>query len=231
MSSFTNTNSKTARIGDCEVCDATNIVVIIAHGNILMCESCKTNDDALTTKNKEIKQIVQSSNQVDESIQIKTDLFNAGTVAAIELRGAIDADDTIPADQKDYAYAKLCLIRFQHFQKVVFEQRQELLARENEMRAWQVQTQTAAGKLRSEYRDQFRSVDVSYQPAVVKVVKPASSTGKTGKKKFNKQELFDAAKKFNVPADGVRMVMVSRNMTASTAAEFLARQMGLLEAK
>jgi hypothetical protein len=218
-------SNQSKKIGDCEICDSTNTVIVMAHGNIWMCESCKKTDDELTIRNKEINSLIQSST-LDAGVQIKTDLFNAATVASIELKGAIDADESIPADKKDYFYAKVCLERFQHFQKVVFEQRQELLVRENEMRAWQVQTQTAAGKLRSEYREQFRSVDVSYQPTPVKIVK--SNSGKS-KGEAKTSDVIEAAKKFNVPASGIKMILLShKGMSPEAAAKKLAEQMGLL---
>jgi hypothetical protein len=211
--------NKAVRIGDCEVCDKVNIEITVEHGNITMCANCAADEKAAVSKSQAAQSIITASAKIDESIQIKTDIFVTKTTALVELRGAIEADDTIPADKKEYTYAKICLERFQHLQKVVFEQRKELLEKENEMRLWQVNAQEAAGKLRAEARAEFKALDISYQP-----ITPATPKPKAGKSPatYKKEELVTAAKKHNVPADVVRMTMISKNLTAENAAKYVA---------
>lgn len=206
--------------GDCECCDSTAVDVTLQHGNMWMCAAC-------SEKEKVATKLIEESKIIDSSIVVKADIYNAKTVAAIELRGAIQADSTIPDDQKEYAYAKACFERFQRIQKVIFDKRQELLDNENELRMWQVNVQTTAGKLRSEYREQFKMLDVSYQPVSItkksKSVKPVKSG-----KSFDKAALFAAAKKYDVPAAGVQSIILSRNMSAEDAAVTLAKLLGKL---
>lgn len=204
--------------GDCECCDSVGVDVTFQHGNMWMCASCIEKEMTAT-------QLLADSKVIDQSITVKADIYNASTVAAIELRGAIEADSSIPQDQKEYAYAKACMERFQHTQKVIFEKRQELLKNENELRMWQVNVQTTAGKLRSEFREQFKMLDVSYQPVTPKTTKPkAVKTSKT----FAKEAVNDAAKKYKVPASAIQMMVISRNgMSPDAAGKELAEKLGI----
>jgi hypothetical protein len=206
--------------GDCECCDSVAVDVTLQHGNMWMCAACSTKEQVAT-------QLIEQSKTIDSAIVVKADIYNAKTVAAIELRGAIEADSSIPDDQKEYAYAKACFTRFQNMQKVIFDKRQELLDNENELRMWQVNVQTTAGKLRAEYREQFKMLDVSYQPVSItkknKSVKPV----KAGKA-FDKAAVFEFAKKYDVPASGIQSIVISRNMSPENAAKELAKIMGKL---
>lgn len=221
------------KMGECEVCPKTDLKITCTYGNIWMCDECIEKERKLTEENMKPENVqarvnatLHQSSKIDESIQVKTDLFNAATVASVELKAAIDNDENIPADQKQYVYANACLERFQKFQKTVFDQRQELLETENKMRMWQMQVQQAASSLRAELREKFKQFDVNYQPAPPKTVKPASP--KTGKK-FQKEDVRKFAAQFKVPEAAVQMLVVARNMTPEAAAKHLAIQMGLIK--
>lgn len=221
------------KIQDCEVCSNTAIKTTCTYGNIWMCDECIEKERKLTEENMKPENVqarvnatLHAAAKIDESIVVKTDLFNAATVASVELKAAIDNDENIPADQKQYVYANACLERFQKFQKVVFDQRQELLENENKMRMWQTQVQQAASTLRGELREKFKQFDVNYQPIPPKTVKPAAP--KTGKK-FQKEEVRKHAAQYKVPEAAVQMLVVAKNMTPEAAAKHLAIQMGLIK--
>lgn len=230
------THSYQPKIGDCETCTKTAIRISVHYGNMWMCDECWNKEQALTAENMKpenqtarvnaVNAILTQAAKIDESIQVKTDLFNAATVASVELKAAIENDPNIPADQKQYVYANACLERFQNFQKIVFDQRQELLETENKMRMWQTQVQQAASTLRAELREKFKQFDVNYQPAPPKTVKPASP--KTGKK-FQKEDVRKFAAQYKVPEAAVQMLVVAKNMTPEAAAKHLAIQMGLIK--
>lgn len=209
------------KIDDCEVCDKKQIPVTLMHGNILMCSECKEKEMQVVTRIKEATQLIDESRKIDSSIQLKQDIYLAKTVPAVELRGAIEANAEIPADQKEYAFAKECMTRFKNLQKVIFEERQALLEKENELRMWQVNVQTAAGKLRAEKRLEFKELDVTYQPTPITTKVKTTKPVKPGTKKFDKTALFEAAKKYNVPAAGVQSLVISKNMSAEDAAKHL----------
>lgn len=208
--------------GDCECCDSTAVDVTLQHGNMWMCATC-------SEKEKVATKLIEESKVIDSSIQVKADIYNAKTVAAIELRGAIEADSTIPADQKEYVYAKMCYDRYKHIQEVIFNQRKELIANENEMRMWQVNVQTTASKLRTEQREQFKTLDSSYQPVPQKT--PKSRPIRTPKA-VQREEIHEAARKYGIPQlhNAIKMMVQTRaGMSADGAARDLAQKLGLLK--
>ncbi len=222
------TQTKQSKKGDCEVCDKPGVDVWPTPGNIDMCADCKAEDDAIRSKASTVGNIIEHSVKVDTSIEVKSDLFNAATVAAVELKAAIENDESIPADQKEFKYAQMCYDRFLHFQKVAFEKHQEYIAVENEKRAWQVQTQTIAGKLRSEYRDHFKNLNVNYAPTPVKAIKEVAKTRKP-KTAAKVSESREAAAKYKVDSTLVHMMVTKRNMSAEDAAKELSLIPGMVK--
>jgi len=207
--------------GECDCCPKVDCTVFTVNG-MKMCDDCKAKNDAAVAQAVEVNSMLSQSRAVDASIQIKVDIFQAATTSAIELKGAIDHDENIPAEQKDYVMAQESLKRFQHLQKVIFDARQELLNRENELRAWQTQVQQFAGKLRAEQKEQFRNFDISYQPVPVKSVKPTTAKA-SNKPKLN--DIKEMAAKYGVPAAGVSMIAAARHLSAEGAAKYLAETM------
>lgn len=210
-------------IGDCEVCDRVDIEVWQMHGNIMMCQDCKTKEETVQSKIDNI--VIHNSRMVDTSIELKQDIFNAKTVALQELRSAFEHDENIPSDKKEYEYAKECLLRLQGLQKAIFEERQSLLDKENEARAIQTAIQTSAGKLREDLRAQFKLQDITYQP-VVKTIKPKKPHAPSVTSKGKLNEVKEAAKKYGVDPIGVQAMVVSRHMSADDAAREFARMLG-----
>lgn len=210
--------------GECECCDKVDVTVYVTTGNIRMCSDCKEKQDAAVQQAASVNTMIVASRSIDANIQIKTDIFQAATVAAVELKGAIDADEAIPADQKNYIMAQESLKRYQNLQKVIFEERQALLVKENELRMWQTQVQNFAGKLRAEQKEQFRNFDINYQPQTPKSVKPAKA--KSVKVTAKAADIIEAAAKYNVPSSAVAMVANARNLTAEGAAKYLAETLG-----
>lgn len=219
--------------GDCECCTTTDTQLYQMHGNILMCRDCMEREQAAINASrdgmKSAQTMMNDSRVVDSSIKLKSDVFLAKTTAAIELRAMIEQDDTIPATEKEYAYAKEMMLRFKNLQKAIFEMRTELNEKENEMRMWQVNTQTAAGKLHEKYRAEFHELDVNYRPTPI-VKKVQTTKPVRTAKSFDKVALADACKKYGIPEHAaiVRMMMVSRNgLSADNAAKELADKMGI----
>jgi len=214
------------KTANCEVCEAVNVPVYRMPGNIEMCESCKASEEAATQRSVEAINLITESKKIDSLIELKSDVFNAATVSAPELRAAIENNQDIPANMKDFEFAKQCFERFKHMQQVIFQQRVELQEKEAEMRVWQANVQTAAGKLREEYKAQFKAIDIAYQPQTptIKKIKSAATSGKgnkPGTKTFNKKACDEAAAKYGVPAFGVQSMAVSRNLSYEDAAKEL----------
>lgn len=204
--------------GVCETCAVTDEQVLTKNHGDMMCASCIALENAAQARTDDAKRMLAETRKIDAAIEVKMDVFTATTMAAKEVKAAIDNNDEIPADRKDYAMAEESLRRFKHLQEVILGQRQELIAKENELRAWQTQVQEFAGKLHTAEKEKYKNFDVSYVPA--KPVKPVKVSS-TPSKKFVKAELGPACTKYNVPAHGVQMMAVQRNMTAMDAAKEL----------
>jgi len=201
------------------------------HGNMWLCETCKDREIRAMEQSAEMKRIVESSRKQDESIKVIPEIILAKSVALPQLQAAIQADDSIPADQKDYAYVKAIEARVIHFQSVVSAQMKSLNEAQNELRMWQTNGQTAAGKLREELRAQFKSLDVNYiPPKQPKIKKAASSPKASGKKSFDRAACNEAAAKWKVPAAQVQGIYYSKaEYSYDDAAQHLARLLGLIQ--
>lgn len=204
--------------GDCECCDRTDIVVTLMHGNMHMCDECIAREVSATAAIK----TVDDARKVDESIEIKQDVWNAATVPFIELKAAIDNNPTVPADQKDYALVKEASSRIDRMTAAIFAQEAEIMKLKNERHAWLTNVQVAASKLRADIRAQFKQYDVNYQPAPI-TKKSKSATPVKSPKTFAKEEVNTAAKKYNVPASAVQMIILSKNISAEEAAKLYAQ--------
>jgi hypothetical protein len=211
--------------GDCDCCDSVNIVITMRH-DMKMCDDCIAKEDAVVPTIQSVDALIQQSRKMDDAIQLKQDVFNATSVAAIEIHAAIMNDPSIPDDQKDFMVVKELFRRQQHLQEVLFNERQSILQHESEMRAWQVQTQEFAGKLRAELRAQFKVVDINYQPVTPKSPKTAKAPKpSTGRTRPNTKEVTEAAAKYGVVASMVAMVCDTRKLSPEAAAKFLAEKL------
>ena len=202
--------------GTCEVCDKVTEVFSMYGGKMDMCAECKASEEEVVLQSKSAEKVIADMRGVDESLTLKQDLFNASTIPIVELKAVIWADESIPQEKKQYVYTTECTRHFEASQKRVFEKRQAVVEEENTQRAWQVAAQTAAGALTAAEREHFKKLNVSYQPATVKSVKPAKS--KAPSKNYKGSEYRDAAAKYNVPVDAVRMIALQRNLNAEDAA-------------
>jgi len=204
--------------GDCDCCPTSVGVILYELNGMKMCEGCYTQNMSATERALSANEMVQKSRTIDASIEIKPDVFRATTVAAIDVMAAIQHDASIPEADKNYAMALESLRRFQHMQKVVFDLKAELNAKENEMRAWQVQIHTFAAKVEGARKEIFKNHNMNYQPKSAPKPRTQSAKAPSTFKKPTKVELFDAAQKYNVPMAMVAMTANARNMTAEEAA-------------
>jgi hypothetical protein len=213
---------------DCEACPNTEIMCS-EHFGMMLCDECVDKQNSATS-------ILAESKVIDSTIVVKADLFNAATVAAVELKGAINADDSIPEEAKDIKYTEECYARFKHMQEVIFQttaQANEIMARldaqKSELRMWQVQVQTSASTLVAEYREKFKSLTIDI-PAPVKATKTTIKSASKSPKapKFDHMGVKAAAAKYNVPASGIQTLVYSKHMTPEAAGKHLAELMGLL---
>lgn len=218
------TNRKTVK-GDCETCAATDVDLTLMHGNMLMCAACVVEENKAT---KNATQVVIESRTRDAAIELKQDLFNAGTVSFVELQAAIENNAEIPAERKQFAIMTEVAERIKKLDSVIFAEESALLTKKNERHALLVNAQNVAARLHEKEREQFKQYDVNYKPQVVKSVKPKAVKAPT--KKFDKAALYAACKKYNVEAfaSQVQGIVVSQNKSYDDAAKHMAELMGLL---
>ena len=74
---------------DCECCTDSKDVMCSEHFGMWMCAICVDKQDTCKT-------LVETAIKIDTTIELKADIFNAGTVEAMQVRAAIWANDDIP---------------------------------------------------------------------------------------------------------------------------------------
>lgn len=222
------------KIDDCDACPKQDVEVW-SLDNMLLCADCRAKQ--LDAKNAAarlpvaVESLIAKSQKQDASIQVKADIFNAATVSFIELKAAVDNDENVPADQKEFEFVKLVAERIKKFNEVIFADEAALNEKKNERHAWHTQMKEFANKLREDQRAKLKQFDINYTPSSPKAVgaiKTSKPTGPKKKKSFTITELKAAAGKYNLPYAQVQSIVISRNMTPTDAAEHLAQLMGLV---
>lgn len=214
-------------IGDCEVgsfCNnATNVEVTREHGNIMMCSICREHEIKAIERDNAAKATISQFQQASASVQIKQDVFNAKTVAAIELRGAIENNSEIPAESKELAFMEECKTHVLHFKQVVFDLQTSLADAQNSLAMWQTQGQMSAGKVRVEARKGYELFDVNYHPEPGKKIKPVKVPVPHVSAKQTTKDAREAAAKYNLPDyHMVHMWASSNHISHDEAAKQLA---------
>jgi ribosomal protein L20A (L18A) len=169
------------------------------------------------------------ASQVDQSIQIIQDIFNAETVAIVDIKSAIDSDTAIV--EKHMTLAKVIEERHSHFQDVISAARDTMIEAQSKQRAIQQYYNDLANKLRIVQRAEIKLKDVNYKIPDKKISKPKAPSIK----KFNKAELIKVAgvisKEFpHIPANlimpNLQSLVISRNMNVEQAANVLRGMFG-----
>lgn len=236
--------------GQCEVCDKDNIRVVEHYGNMWFCPECwqlevkasienmaplaqdarvQAYKDSYTTR------VIETAKVLDESVEVKSDIFNAATHSIDEMKKAIDADASI--ENKPYALAEFVISRAEHFKKVIFDAQNALIEANTNQKAIQVYLNNLANKLRADEREKLKIADISYQPAKIKAkVAKISTTGtsskvqkdkpkKVEKVKIDKAEIRRVAATLGIDEFTLQMIVVSKGCTVEQAAAVIRRKM------
>jgi hypothetical protein len=221
--------SNKAVIGDCEASHfdglGVNVEITMTHGNMWLCAACLTKENEATARSKAAIQVVEDARKKDSQVELKQDLFNAGTVSFIELSAAIEANAEIAPDKKNDAIMAEVANRIEKLTAAIFAEEASLVAKKNERHALLVNAQRIAASLHESEKAKYPQFDINYKPQVKTSSKP--KLVKT-RKPFDKAALYDAAKKYGVPAPQVQAIIVAQNKSAEDAAKHLATIMGLL---
>jgi hypothetical protein len=214
------------KTGDCEVCtrpEGIEAKLTLMHGNIWMCPTCCEEDTTLTTQTA--KNVIDFSRKIDTQVVLKQDVFNAGTISFIELQAAIENNAEIPAEKKNLSLMQEVAARIETLNAAIFSEEAALIAKKNERHALLINAQNVAARLHAVEREKFKQYDITYQPAKPKTTKPKAVKAPA---KFDKTAVFEAAKKYNVPAAQVQSLIVSKNLSAEDAAKHMATLLGLI---
>lgn len=227
---------RAADMHECDICGRL-VSVQLKYGNMLMCAECTDKEDKLYAESQkpeniaarielankpaaELNEVLKAAHDIDDSIQVRGDIFNAATVAIVDLKKAIDDDTNI--GNKPYALAEELKRRFEHYKTVVFELNQQIVEAGNTQKAIQVYLNQLANTLRAEEREKLKISDLSYQPAKVKPATPrAIKTTGTGKVKLDKVELRKYAAELGVSDTTLQMIVVSKGISVEAAAKMI----------
>ena len=235
---------------ECECCSNKTETVISAEGKktvvnelklfmtMWMCPSCVDKNKQLQAESESkadirvaaerersndviaVNAIIKQSQTIDAKIEVKTDIFNAETVALIEIQKSVQSDTAIPDDKKFPTIVEECLRKFQLYKEKIFANSQENVDLANKQNAIQKYLNEIKNKLTEAEREKYKLLDANYKPNQVKIAnKPINSPAKP--KKYDKAEIAKAAARANVPTSVIQMICVAKNMTPMQASDSL----------
>lgn len=221
-----NTKTQATNIPDeCDCC--TNPGPFVKFMSMKMCMECynKQKEHMSPAKQQERMDTVTNrrliDEKVDETLKVRTDIFNASTASILELKTRIENDETIT--NKPYAFAEELKNRFNHYKQVIFKAQEEMIDATSNQRAIQSYLNQVSNQLRASEREQLKLNDMAYQPKPVKPVSsgPDSKTVKPRKPRFDKDELNKAARETGLNAATIQMLCVSKGLTVDDAVKQL----------
>ena len=197
---------------ECDYCESTDSIKVIDGENI--CPSCLANHSSSNQAPININEVLTKSREIDNRVQVRTDLFNSATVAIVELKKSIDSDDSVV--NKPYALAIELQKRFNHFKSVIFELNEKVVEASNQQKAVQIYLNNLANSLQVEEREKLKLQDINYKPGVMKLpITP--KTIRLSKKRIDKKELREYAAKLGVAEFTLQMIVIQKNITVVDA--------------
>ncbi len=203
----------------CDICGASGECNLTSDDRLL-CPDCDYKDirnrtpDELNSRATEVR---RKFNEIDAGIQISTDIFNAKTIGIHQLKLAIDADTSVPADKKYFTLATAIDVRFTKLTEIIYGAKETVLHAENEQRAIQTYYNELGKKLRAEEKEKLRLRDATYVPITPDVKKtPRAPSIKKG---ANPNEVRAACVNAGVPEAVaiVSMLLVAKKCSIDEA--------------
>lgn len=203
-------------LATCEACPNVGDMQMYPDVNgMLLCNDCIAREESIRLSPESQQARVTSLNDViktDQSIKLRSDIFNAETVSIVAIKDIIDKDESIV--NKHFKLAEVITTRLNLFKKAIFEKSEELVELNNKQQAIQSYLNDLANKLRIDEREKIKLQDIEYKPISTKVTKPRTSVTP---KKFDKSEIRKYAVLANVPESVLQMVCIAKNMTPEQA--------------
>lgn len=207
-------------LATCETCD--NIGSVKLLGDIACCSDCYNKEIQATidyqSPDKQAERLENSqllrAKSIDAQVQLISDIFNAETVAIVDIKDIIDKDPSIT--NKPYALASMLTERYLHFKKAIFEMDEKKIELHNKQRAIHTYLNNLANQLRVEEREKLKISDINYQPSAPKLT---TSRVTPKKKAFDKVELAKYAGEAGLPLATFQMLCVQRNLSPEMMAK------------
>jgi hypothetical protein len=166
----------------------------------------------------ELNKILKQNQTVMSGIEVKTDIFNAETVAIVAISEAIKQDSSI--ENKAAKLAEVLLSNYQQYKEKIFANSAENVELVNKQNAIQKYLNELRNQLTEAEREKYKLLDINYKPNQVKIANKAiNSPAKP--KKYDKAEIVKAAQRANVPTSVIQMICVAKNMTPMQASDSL----------
>jgi len=238
------------KFGECEAGNSesscfgrTDVKITCHYGNMWFCDECwdkeiKTSQEHMSPENQAKRvdayrssvesKVIQASRVIDSSIRVKSDIFNAATIAIVNIKKSIDENPEVT--NKPYALAEELMKRFGHFTKVIFDGNQQIseIAKQisaagTNQQAIQIYLNQMANQLRAEEREKLRIADINYKPQPVTKVAKIKTSGTARKGKLDIKELQKYAKDVGVELFTLQMFCVQKGVTPEMGANMLRR--------
>jgi len=160
---------------------------------------------------------LKRAKEIDNTVQTRSDVFNAETVSIAEIESAIGLDESIPREQKYFKLGEFVTERINKFKKSIFEKQSELVDEVNRLNANQIYLNDLKNKLSVEEREKLKLKDINYKP------QPASKPKVSRQviKKFDKADLKKWALVAGMPESVVQTICIQKNYTPEQASNYL----------
>jgi len=221
------------RIHKCEVCENRSPKVMFL--TMLMCQECYQEQKAAQEENEsgaeqrviesreefKRKQAIDVQKILQETIEYKSDYFNANIPSILELRDSINP--TLDAQTKHEEYTKLLIEQVGHLKHVLLEMDDVRMKVSTRLKNMQTEINSSANELRAEVRAKLQIENINYHPVAPKVAKTPKAPKVGGTTvRVNTKEIDAAAAKYGVPAQTITMLVKFRGLTIDQACkEFL----------
>lgn len=216
---------------ECDFCDTIEIKTevdgkivsnLITRESDIICQPCLDKEKSVSSAPININEVLTKARDIDNRVQVRTDLFNAATVSIVELKKAIDSDDKI--QNKPFALASTLTERFNHYKQVIFELNEKVVEASNQQKAIQIYLNNLANSLRAEEREKLKLQDINYKPRDIKMpVTPKAI--KMSNKRLDKVELRKYASLLGIAEFTLQMIVIQKNLTVVQAYELIKRNL------
>jgi hypothetical protein len=222
-----NTNALQYKIGACTYCTYTG-TCHVENDHSLSCPEChqtlilrsinqpdenEKQDNDLSPIS--INAVLKESKSIDDSIRSALDVQVALPISILNIKEAINKDESI--ENKPFAYANAVHEHIVKLKMVVFDLNKTMNEKNEEIKNSVILLNNLANSLREEERAKLRLTDITYKPAKVKQFKPAKVTIN----KIDKKTIRELCKNTGVSEITLRAVMVARNLTPQGAIDYI----------